>query len=82
MVVITEPIDQGGDNIASIIIDENRVPANVNYPRNAARFELARERDDEREFATSLHEMTVYVTPPDNTAAGVVMLVYAKPSAN
>ena len=75
-VVMTEPIDQGGYNFASIIIDENRVPANTDYPRNAAGFKLARDTNE-----TSLHEMTVYVSE-DNKAAGVVMLVYAKPPAN
>ena len=75
-VVMTEPIDQGGYNFASIIIDENRVPANTDYPRNAAGFKLARDTNE-----TSLHEMTVYVSE-DNKAAGVVMLVYAKPSAS
>lgn len=75
-VVMTEPIDQGGYNIASVVIDENRVPANTDYPRNAAGFELARDTNE-----TSLHEMTVYVSE-DNKAAGVVMLVYAKPPAD
>ena len=72
-VVITGPIDQGGVVSATIVIDEDRVPANANYPRNAAGFKLAREANK-----TSLHEMTVYVSE-GNQAAGVVMLVYAKP---
>ena len=72
-VVITGPIDQGGVISATIVIDEDRVPANANYPRNAAGFKLAREANK-----TSLHEMTVYVSE-GNQAAGVVMLVYAKP---
>ena len=76
-VVITEQSAPGDGVTASVVVDNARVsPAYGHAPRRAARFKLMRDTNE-----TSLHEVVVYVTP-DNTAAGVVMLVYAKPPAD
>ena len=81
-VVITEVSASGDGVTASVVVDDERVSsAYGDNPRHVGGFKLARETNHDGSHKTSLHEVVVYVTP-DNMAAGVVMLVYAKPSAN
>ena len=78
-VVIAEQA-QGGDSVtASVKVDDKTVAAaNGSALRKVAGFGLVRESVDTESYKTSLHTVVVDVSD-DNTAAGVVMLVYNKP---
>ena len=73
-VVLTEQIDSGGDDTASIAVDgKTIVTADADSPLNSAKFDLDRESE-----STSLHRVVIN-GPSDNIAVGAVMLLYDRP---
>ena len=81
-VLITSRYDTDGAPVsASVVVEEERVAtANETNLLSVAGFSIARPTDENGNHQTSLHQMTVTVSEND-TATGVVMLLYKKPAS-
>ena len=73
-VVITEPIETGGNATASVSVDGAViVSADADHPLNTKSFHLRRDVE-----STSLHRVAIG-GPSDNVAVGAIMLLYDRP---
>ena len=79
-VLITSRYSTGGDPVsASVALGrETVVTADETTLLGIAEFDIERPTDEDGDHLTSLHKMTVSVSG-DDTATGVVMLLYDKP---
>ena len=81
-VLITSRYSIGGDPVsASVVLDgQTAVTADATALFDVAKFDITRPADENGDHQTSLHKMSVTVSGND-TATGVVMLLYSKPGS-